>query len=164
MSPPRREKASVTGSAAEVKRLAMENPRPRILIADDHVVFAEALRLLLEKNYTVVGCVPDGRALVREAAKLKPDVVVVDVGMPLLNGLDAAERIREQLPEVKLVFLTMQDNPSLAAAALELGSQHAWNSRLPKRYSRLSTRRRLEWIRVSKLHPAVFLLRNTAAI
>ena len=109
-------------SGNRLEHVLIENVRPRILIADDHVVFAEALRLLLEKNYTVVGCVPDGRALVREAAKLKPDVVVVDVGMPLLNGLDAAHRIREQLPKVKLVFLTMQDNPSLAAAALELGS------------------------------------------
>ncbi len=96
--------------------------RPQILIADDHVIFADGLRLLLEKRYTVVGSVTDGRALVTEACRLKPDVVVVDVGMPLLNGLDAAKRVREQLPKVKLVFLTMQDNPNLAAAALELGS------------------------------------------
>src|SRR5271166_1883197 len=99
----------------------METP-PRVLIADDHVVFAEGLRLLLEKHYGVVGTVKDGRALVREALRLKPDVIIVDVGMPLLNGLDAAERVRQQLPKVKLIFLTMQDNPNLAAAALELGS------------------------------------------
>jgi len=92
------------------------------MIADDHVVLAEALKLLLEKNYSVIGTVADGRALVREAARLQPDVLIVDIGMPLLNGLDAARRIREQLPKVKLVFLTMQDNPSLAAATLELGS------------------------------------------
>jgi len=96
--------------------------RPQILIADDHVIFADGLRLLLEKRYDVVGSVADGRALITEALRLKPDVIVVDIGMPLLNGLDAAERIREQLPKVKLVFLTMQDNPNLAAAALELGS------------------------------------------
>src|SRR5271157_3223404 len=96
--------------------------RPQILIADDHVIFADGLRLLLEKRYDVVGAVTDGRALVAEAARLKPDVVVVDIGMPLLNGLDAAKRVREELPHVKVVFLTMQDNPSLAAAALELGS------------------------------------------
>lgn len=99
----------------------MEPPRPRILIADDHVVFAEALKLFLEKHHSVVGIVADGRALVSEATRCKPDVVIVDVGMPLLNGLDAARRIREQLPKVKLVFVTMQDNPNLAAAALELG-------------------------------------------
>ncbi len=96
--------------------------KPQILIADDHIVFADGLRLLLEKRYTVVGSVTNGRALVTEACRLKPDVVVVDIGMPLLNGLDAAKRVREQLPKVKLVFLTMQDNPNLAAAALELGS------------------------------------------
>jgi len=96
--------------------------RPQILIADDHVIFADGLRLLVGKHYTVVGTVADGRALIREALRLKPDVIVVDIGMPLLNGLDAAERVRQQLPKVKLVFLTMQDNPNLAAAALELGS------------------------------------------
>jgi DNA-binding NarL/FixJ family response regulator len=95
---------------------------PQILIADDHAIFSEALKLLLEKNYTVLGTVANGRALVREAVRLEPDVIVVDVGMPLLNGFDAAQRIREQLPNVKLVFLTMQDNANLAAAAMELGS------------------------------------------
>ena len=96
--------------------------RPQVLIADDHIIFADGLRLLLEKRYNVMGTVADGRALVAEALRLKPDVIVVDVGMPLLNGLDAARRVREQLPKVKIVFLTMQDNPNLAAAALELGS------------------------------------------
>ena len=99
----------------------MRDLRPQVLIADDHAIFAEALRLLLEKSYRVVGTVSDGRALLSAAASLNPDVIVVDIGMPLLNGLDAAQRIREQLPKVKLVFLTMQDDPNLAAAALELG-------------------------------------------
>jgi DNA-binding NarL/FixJ family response regulator len=85
-------------------------------------MFAEALVLLLEKTYRVVGRVADGRALLSATARLNPDLIVVDVGMPLLNGLDAAQRIRKQLPKVKLVFLTMQDDPNLAAAALELGS------------------------------------------
>src|SRR5271157_3702732 len=96
--------------------------RPHILIADDHIIFADGLRLILEKHYSVVGTVADGRSRVAEAVRLKPDVIVVDVGMPLLNGLDAAARVRQQLPKVKLVFLTMQDNPNLAAAAVELGS------------------------------------------
>src|SRR5271166_1178367 len=95
--------------------------RPHILIADDHIIFADGLRLLLEKHYTVVGTVADGRALITEAQRLKPDVIILDIGMPLLNGLDAAERVRQQLPKVKLVFLTMLDNPNLAAAAVELG-------------------------------------------
>ena len=94
---------------------------PRLLIADDHAIFAESLRMLLEKTYAVVGIVTDGRALVSEAIRLKPDVLVVDVAMPLLNGLDAARRVREQVPTIKIVFLTMNDDPNLAAAALELG-------------------------------------------
>lgn len=96
--------------------------RPRFLIADDHAIFAEALRAVLEEEYSVLGVVTDGRAMVAEAARLKPDVIVVDVGMPFLNGLDAARRVREQAPDTKFVFLTMQDDPNLAAAALELGA------------------------------------------
>jgi DNA-binding NarL/FixJ family response regulator len=99
----------------------MERIRAKIMIADDHVVFAEALRAFLEKEYAVVGTVADGRELIADAAKCKPDLIVVDIGMPLLNGLEAAHRIRENLPRTKFVFLTMQDNPKLAAAALELG-------------------------------------------
>jgi DNA-binding NarL/FixJ family response regulator len=99
-----------------------DRSRPHFLIADDHAIFAEGLRLLLEKKYVVDGIVADGRALVSEANRLKPDVVVVDVGMPLLNGLDAARRVREQVPNIKLVFLTMMDDANLAAAALELGT------------------------------------------
>jgi DNA-binding NarL/FixJ family response regulator len=100
----------------------MPEVRPKALIADDHAIFAEALRLLLEKDYEVVGTVSDGRALLSAAVMLNPDVIVVDIGMPLLNGLDAAHRIREKLPKVKLVFLTMQADPNLAAAAMELGA------------------------------------------
>ncbi len=96
--------------------------RPQVLIADDHVIFTDGLRLMLERRYDIVGTVADGRALITEALRLQPEVIIVDVGMPLLNGLDAAVRVREHLPKVKLVFLTMQDNPNLAAAVLELGS------------------------------------------
>jgi DNA-binding NarL/FixJ family response regulator len=95
--------------------------RPRILIADDHAIFAETLCFYLEKMFIVTGVVADGRAMLQEAIRLKPDVIVTDVAMPLLNGLDAARRIKEQAPNVKFVFLTMLDDPNLAAAALELG-------------------------------------------
>jgi RNA polymerase sigma factor (sigma-70 family) len=95
--------------------------RPRILIADDHALFLETLKCFLEKTYVVAGTVMDGRSLVTEAIRLKPDVIIVDVGMPLLNGLDAARRIREQCPVVRIVFLTMQEDANLAAAALDLG-------------------------------------------
>ena len=94
----------------------------RLLIADDHAVFAEALRVYLEKTHTVVGLVRDGYAMVTEAIRLQPDVIVVDVSMPLLNGFDAAQRIKLQAPNIKFVFLTMRDDPNLAAAALELGA------------------------------------------
>jgi len=96
-------------------------PRPRLLIADDHSVFAEALRLLLQDKYDVVGTVGDGQALIRETERLQPDVLVVDVGMPLLNGLEAVQKLKEHLPAVKVVFLTMQNDANLAAAAAEIG-------------------------------------------
>ena len=92
-----------------------------LLIADDHAIFAEALRVYLEKTHTVVGLVRDGHAMVAEAMRLRPDVIVVDVGMPLLNGLDAARKINLQALNIKFIFLTMRDDPNLAAAALELG-------------------------------------------
>ncbi|MGB0001784.1 MAG: response regulator transcription factor [Candidatus Acidiferrales bacterium] len=94
---------------------------PRFLIADDHAIFADALRIYLQRTYTVLGLVQDGHAMVTEAIRLRPDVIVVDVGMPLLNGLDAARRINVQAPDIKFIFLTMRDDPNLAAAALELG-------------------------------------------
>ena len=100
----------------------MASSRARILLAEDHAVVAEGLKLLIEKSHNVIGIVANGRALVTEAAKAQPDLIVLDIGMPLLNGMDAARRIRERLPKVKIVFLTMQENPNLAAAAMQLGS------------------------------------------
>ena len=95
--------------------------RPSLVIADNHAMFAEALKFYLEKTYMVAGVVTDGRAMVVEALRLRPNVIVADVSMPLLNGLDAARRIKRQAPNIKFIFLTMQDDPNLAAAALELG-------------------------------------------
>jgi len=96
--------------------------RPRVLIADDHAVFAETLRIYLEKRFTIIGVVADGRAMLQEAIRLKPEVVVADISMPLLSGLDAAREIREQAPKVAFAFLTMLDDANLAAATIELGS------------------------------------------
>ena len=101
--------------------VASHETAPRFLIADDHAIFAEALRAYLEKIYTILGVVLDGRALVLETMRLQPDVIVVDIGMPLLNGLDAARKIKNQAPNIKIIFLTMLEDPNLAAAALELG-------------------------------------------
>jgi len=94
---------------------------PRVLIADDHAVVAEGLSSILQKSYNVIGIVRDGRELLIEAPKLEPDLIVLDIGMPVLNGLDAAEQLKRFLPNVKFVFLTMKDDPNLAAAALNLG-------------------------------------------
>jgi DNA-binding NarL/FixJ family response regulator len=96
--------------------------RPRVLIADDHSIVADGLRSLIEKEYEVVGIVQDGRELLVAAPRCEPDVIVLDISMPLLNGLDAAERLSKLLPNAKLVFLTMKDDPNLAAAALKMGA------------------------------------------
>ena len=104
-----------------METIPTKSSRPRILIADDHAIFAETLRAYLEKTFTVVGVAADGRAMLQEAVRLGPEVIVADVAMPLLNGLDAARRIREHVPNVRFVFLTMHDDANLAAAALELG-------------------------------------------
>ncbi len=116
----------VTRRGAEVEERVMgkkydDSSRPRFLIADDHEIFADALRVLLEERYTVLGVAADGHTMVAEADRLRPDVIIVDVAMPFLNGLDAARRVRKNNPDIKFVFLTMQDDPNLAAAALELG-------------------------------------------
>jgi DNA-binding NarL/FixJ family response regulator len=105
-----------------MEKIPTNRARPRCLIADDHVLFSDALRVYLDTAVEIVGVVSDGRALVVEAIRLRPEIVIVDIGMPLLNGLDAARRIKKLAPKVKFIFLTMRDDPNLAAAALELGS------------------------------------------
>jgi len=96
--------------------------RSRVLIADDHNLVAELCKQLLESEFDVVGIVGDGRALVRAAVKLKPDVIIVDVAMPILNGLDAGRQVKEMLPSVKLVYLTMNSDPEIAVEALARGA------------------------------------------
>jgi DNA-binding NarL/FixJ family response regulator len=96
--------------------------RPSIIIADDHTLVAEACKNLLEPEYDVVATVGDGRALIRVAATLKPQVIILDVGMPLLNGLDAGRQIRASLSSVKLIYLTMNADSDLAAEAFRCGA------------------------------------------
>ena len=91
--------------------------RPRIVIADDHVLIAQALEHLLQAEFDVVGVVSDGRALLTAAVELKPDVVVVDIGMPLLNGLDAGEQLKALHSEIKVIYLTQNREPRLAVEA-----------------------------------------------
>jgi len=95
---------------------------PRILIADDHTLVAEACKKLLESDYEIVATVGDGRTLVRAAAELRPQLIIVDVSMPLLNGLDAGQQIKELMPSVKLVYITMNHDADLAAEAFRRGA------------------------------------------
>jgi len=95
---------------------------PRVLLADDHSLLLTAFERLLAGECEVVGQVTDGRALVTAAEQLKPDVVVLDISMPLLNGLEAGRQIKHRLPDVKLVFLTMNEEPEVAAEAFRSGA------------------------------------------
>ena len=91
--------------------------KPRILLADDHVLIAEALQHLLAGEFDVIGIVSDGRALLKAACELEPDVVVVDIGMPLLNGLDAGEQLKGLQPDIKVIYLTQNREPRFAVEA-----------------------------------------------
>jgi DNA-binding NarL/FixJ family response regulator len=96
--------------------------RPRVLIADDHQMLADALKGILEPRCEVVGIVNNGRALLHVAAKLQPDLILIDIGMPELNGLDAARQLRPALPRVKFIFMTMNEDPYLVGEAFRAGA------------------------------------------
>ena len=103
--------------------LRMEKkPAARLLIADDHKLFAEACKSLLEPEFQTLGVVTDGRSLLQKAAVLKPEVVVLDIAMPQLNGLDAGEQLKHRLPAVKLVYVTIDQSPEVAAEAFRRGA------------------------------------------
>jgi DNA-binding NarL/FixJ family response regulator len=95
---------------------------PRVILADDHKLVAEALRKLITPEFDVVAIASDGHELLGLAASLKPDVVVVDVAMPLLNGLEAGRQLKDKMPGIKLVFLTMNEDPDLAQEAMHAGA------------------------------------------
>jgi len=92
------------------------------MLADDHTFLVEAFRKVLEPQYEIVGTASDGRALLESAPRLNPDVIVVDIGMPLLNGLEAGLRLKELMPSMKLIFLTMNEDPDLAVEAMRCGA------------------------------------------
>ena len=96
--------------------------RPRVLIADDHQILADGLRSLLEPEFDVVGVVADGRELIAAAKKQRPDVIVTDVTMPSLNGIEAAAQLRDQGVKAKVVFLTMHRDVAYARRAMEAGA------------------------------------------
>jgi len=96
--------------------------RPRALLADDHSMMLAGLQKLVEETCEVVGTVADGRALVEAAQRLEPDLIILDIVMPLLNGIDAARQIKKVCPQTKLIFLTMQTSPTYATEALQVGA------------------------------------------
>ena len=96
--------------------------RPRILLADDHKIVTEGLKGLLEPEFELVGIVEDGRALLAAAEKLRPDVIVADISMPLLNGIDSVRQIKKAHEEIKVVFLTMHPDVTYAVSAFEAGA------------------------------------------
>jgi DNA-binding NarL/FixJ family response regulator len=96
--------------------------KPRILLADDHKIVLEGLKGILEPEFELAGTVEDGRALVTQAALLQPDLIVVDISMPHLNGIDAVRQIKKADPSIKVVFLTMHPEVTYAADAFEAGA------------------------------------------
>jgi DNA-binding NarL/FixJ family response regulator len=99
-----------------------QRPAARILIADDHQLLADACKNLLEPEFLVVGTVADGRYVADAVAELKPDILLLDIYMPRLNGLDAGEQVKKKHPEIKLVFLTMTLAADVAAEAFRRGA------------------------------------------
>jgi DNA-binding NarL/FixJ family response regulator len=95
---------------------------PRVLLADDHEILVDGLKSVLEPQYEVVGIALDGRALLEAAAKLQPDIIVLDIAMPVLNGLDAARQVKRSMPKVKLIFLTVNKDPYIVKEAFRAGA------------------------------------------
>jgi len=96
--------------------------RARVILADDHNLLVDTFKAFLEPHFDVVGTFADGHRLVQGAPALKPDVIVLDVGMPIMNGLIAGQRLKQILPRVKLIYLTMNQDPDVAAEAFRLGA------------------------------------------
>jgi DNA-binding NarL/FixJ family response regulator len=96
--------------------------RTRILLADDHVLIGEALKSLLASSYDVVGIVNDGRSLLAAAQTLQPDLIIVDIGMPQLNGIDATRQIKRLCPRVKMIIVTMNEDGGLVGEAFRAGA------------------------------------------
>ena len=96
--------------------------RPRVILADDHTLILEALKNMLEPEFEVVGIFGDGLALMEGAPALNPNVIVLDIGMPAMNGLNAGQRLKQTIPRVKLIYLTMNHDPDMAGEAFRLGA------------------------------------------
>ncbi|HTL60658.1 MAG TPA: response regulator transcription factor [Nitrospira sp.] len=96
--------------------------KPRILLADDHMLILDGLRHLLERHYDLVGTVQDGHSVLNAARRLQPDLILMDVAMPVLNGLQAGQRLRQELPNVKLLYVSMYGDTPYVEEALRIGA------------------------------------------
>lgn len=96
--------------------------KARILLADDHLLLLDGMRRLLERHYDLVGTVDDGLSLVREAQRLQPDLVILDVAMPVLNGLQAGKRLKERMPKIKILYVSMYGDPPYVEEAFRIGA------------------------------------------
>ncbi len=96
--------------------------RPSVLLADDHPILLEGLKTLLEQEFRIVEAVEDGRKVLKAAVELRPDLIVLDISMPNLNGIEAARILKKAIPGVKIIILTMHADPVFAAEALEAGA------------------------------------------
>lgn len=101
---------------------AIPSPKPRILLADDHILVLEGLKALLKDRFDPVGVVNDGRALVEAAMELRPDVIITDISMPVMNGLEAIRRIRATDPRARCIVMTMHRDTQLAVDAFRAGA------------------------------------------
>jgi DNA-binding NarL/FixJ family response regulator len=106
-------------------------PKPRVLLADDEVLFLGGLEQLLAAECDIVGSISDGRTLVTEAVRLQPDIILLDVAMPLLNGLEAAHQIKQILPAVRVMFVTRNEEPAVVAKAFRIGTSAYLLKRCP---------------------------------
>ena len=95
---------------------------PRVVLADDHAMVRDALKMVIEREFEVVGTFDDGVALVEGAPALNPNIIVLDIGMPNMNGLNAGRRLKQLIPNVKLIYLTMNQDPDIAGEAFRLGA------------------------------------------
>ncbi len=117
-----RAEPAVPGPRWGARALSTPAGQARLLLADDHDLLLDAFRRLLEPEFTIVRGVSDGEALVEAALELRPDAILCDIAMPRLSGLEAARRIREHLPGIRFIFLTMHNDPELAAEAFRAGA------------------------------------------
>ncbi len=97
-------------------------PKPRVVLADDHSLVLEGFRRILEHQCDLVGMVEDGRALIEVAQRTQPDIAILDVSMPLLNGIDAAMQLKKLQPSIKMIFVTMHDDVDYVRSAFEAGA------------------------------------------